>query len=158
MPAKVTKLSNTAVREAAEHRKSISKAQESQDVRAEVAQDERGGPAFFRLATRARNALAGPSRPAEAHTYTEWLGGAKVAGIAAYDRALTGGDNAHVAKLHRSGDLDTAVRELTGGLSGVQSPALGLVLTVASISTLHKLGGVEGAGNPAPQALEAVVG
>ena len=145
MPAKVTKVTTESVRHAAEHQTRVCKAKENADVRAEVAseQGQEQDQALFRLLGKAKGAMsratAGPS--SEGHNYTEWTSGMKVAGIAAYDRALTGGDNAHCIKLHQSRDIDIAVRELTGGMGGVQNPLLGLVLTTASISTLHRLGG-----------------
>ena len=149
MPAKVAKVTTASVREAAEHHKRLAKAKESAEVRAEVAEEQNpgSGPAFFRLVGKAKKAVsratAGPSSEG-GHVYSEWMSGAKVAGIAAYDKALTGGDHSHCAKLHQSRDIDTAVRELTGGMGGVQNPLLGLVLTTASISTLHRLSsGVE---------------
>ena len=146
MPAKVSKVTTASLREAADHRKRVGKAQEASEVRAEVAeqQDSGQGPAFFRLVGRVcKNAVsratAGPSG-GDAHVYSEWLAGAKIAGINGYDRIITGGDPTHVAKLASSRDLDVAVRALTGGIGGIESPLLGLVLTAGSITSLHKLG------------------
>ena len=159
MLAKVTKLSSASVREAAEHRKRVAKAEESADVRAEVASSsEDGGAAVFRLLGKARAAVgrtAGPS--SEGHVYSEWLASLKIGGIAAYDRVLTGGDKNHILKLHNSQDIDIAVRELAGGLGGVRSPLVGLALTAGSISTLHKLGGEKGPVNRSAGSLEPVV-
>ena len=159
MPAKVTQLSVEGLRTSARKAQKVDVARENAAVRAEIAEESGTSQsnAFVRLANRARSgissAMGGNTTPSSdtTHVYREYSSGIKLGILGLYDKALTGGDHAHCAKLHQSRDLDIAIRDLTFGSVPVTNPLVGAFLTAGSISLTHKLGG-GGGGLPATPA------
>ena len=104
MPAKVTQLSVEGLHASTRKSAKVSVARENQEVRATLAEESGASAgrsnALVRLAGRVRSGITSSvvgNPSSDAHVYREFSGGLKVGIIGLYDRALTGGDNAHCA-------------------------------------------------------------